>query len=95
MEHDIIITNNQYMASFIICCSGWKVIRIGRNRRHRISFVIEGEGVRNLRDAFNNNESVVLNVRSYIETLKLIRHKMDEIKRSAVCQKLYPMQIQI
>ncbi len=93
MEHDIIITNNQYMASFIICFDGWKVVRIGRNRRRRISFVIQGKGVRGFRDAFNNDDPVPLNVRSYIKTLKLILHKMEEIKRSAKCQELYPMQL--
>jgi hypothetical protein len=85
MDPERIITNDLYCAAFLLCCDDCRLVRIERNRRNRISFVLTGTHVRQLREAYRSGP-VLLDIRSYRDTLKTVRRRMDETHRSALCQ---------
>jgi len=70
-----IITNDLYLAAFLHCV-GCTLDHVERNERRRVSFVFVGERVRELREAYRTGP-VKLDMRSFRESLSLIRRLMD------------------
>ena len=75
-----IITNDLYLAAFLLCkhCRSFELLY---NNRRRVSFVFYGDNVRELRQEYESGV-VRLNVRSFRDNLKSIRRKMDAEQRS-------------
>ena len=88
-DESTIITNDLYLAAFLHC-AGCALTSLEHNGRRRVSFVFEGERVRELREAYQSGP-VRLDMRSFRESLYHIRRLMDgtQEQRSAVCP---PMQ---
>lgn len=81
---DRLITNDLYLAAFLLC-AGAELCRLEHNGRRRISFVFCGEQVHRLRDEYESG-IVRLNMRSFRESLKTVRAAMsgmDTEQRSA------------
>jgi hypothetical protein len=74
-ESATIITNDLYLAAFLHCV-GCTLDHVERNERRRVSFVFVGERVRELREAYRTGP-VKLDMRSFRESLSLIRRLMD------------------
>lgn len=80
-----IITNDLYLAAYLLS-QGKELDKILRNGRRRLSFVLAGERVGELKDAYNEGP-VYLDVRSFRESLTHIRKIMDTEQRSVPCPK--------
>ena len=91
MEQQRIITNDLYMAAFLMCHKECNLDRIEQNKRSRICFVLTGSKVRKLREDYRNGP-VLLDVRSYRDNLKTVRRKMDLSQRSSQCNKTQSLQ---
>jgi hypothetical protein len=76
-----LITNDLYLAAFLHCV-GCSLDRVERNERRRVSFVFTGERVAELREAYRTGP-VRLDMRSFRESLSLIRRLTDAEQRSA------------
>lgn len=70
-----IVTNDLYLAAFLHCV-GCSLDHLEHNGRRRVSFVFIGERCRELREAYRTGP-VRLDMRSFRESLSLIRRLMD------------------
>lgn len=70
-----IITNDLYLAAFLHSV-GCSLDHLEHNGRRRVSFVFIGDRCRELRQAYLTGP-VKLDMRSFRESLSLIRHMMD------------------
>jgi hypothetical protein len=91
-----IITNDLYLAAFLLC-QGSTLSGVLCNERRRLSFVFSGSRVHELRTEYESG-IVRLNVRSYKDHLLAVRRTMDAEQRRAQCQsppsvELSPMQL--
>ncbi len=75
-----LITNDLYLAAFLLC-AGCELAKLEHNGRRRVSFVFVGANVRRLRREYESGE-VRLNVRSFKEKLLTVRRQMDKEQRS-------------
>ena len=75
-----IVTNDIFFAAFLLC-KKLKLLEVLRNERHRVSFVLAGNGAKELRQAYFGG-SVFLDVRSFREKLTHVRKIMDGEQRS-------------
>ena len=89
MEQERIITNDLYMAAFLMCHEDCNLDRIEQNRRRRISFILTGNRVRKLREDYRTGP-VLVSLRTYRENLKTVRRKMDLTQRSVLCNNPIP-----
>ena len=88
-----IITNDLYLAAFLLC-QGCEWCGLVHNERRRVSFVFAGERVRELRHEYESG-TVRLNVRSFRDNLVTVRRKMDTEQRSAACPRPIPSPMQL
>jgi len=82
-EENLIITNDLYLAAYLLA-EGCELRQCGRNSRKRISFVIAGDRVQELRQQYRTG-TVPLNVKRYRDSIRNIRNIMDNIHRSNIC----------
>lgn len=84
MENDgRIITNDLYLAAYLVC-EGCSLAHLEHNRRRRISFVVTGDNVHTLRESYRSG-SVELHLPLFKESLLTVRRMMDVKQRSSVC----------
>lgn len=74
------ITNDLYLASYLHS-EGCVLLRVQKNERRRISFVLSGEAVHRLREQYNSGR-VAIDMRSFRDSLITIRRLMDAEQRS-------------
>jgi hypothetical protein len=75
------ITNDLYCAAYLLC-QGCTLQELLHNGRSRVSFVLSGDNIEHLRAAYDNGETVRLNVRSFRDNLLRVRRRMDTEQRS-------------
>ena len=79
-EENLIISNDLYLVSYLLA-EGCELKQCGRNSRRRISFVVQGERVQELREQYRTG-IVKLNIRKYRDSIQTVRNLMDSIHRS-------------
>lgn len=72
---ETIVTNDLYLAAFLHCV-GCSLDHLEHNGRRRVSFVFVGDRCQELREAYRTGP-VRLDMRSFRESLSLIRRLMD------------------
>jgi len=80
-QENLIITNDLYLTAYLLA-EGCELKQCGRNSRKRISFVIAGEKVTELREQYRTG-IVQLNIRKYRDSIQTVRNLMDSIHRSS------------
>jgi len=78
-----ILTSDVYLAAYLLT-QDCRLAEVLRNERHRVSFVVEGEGADRLRRNYKSGP-VYVNVRFFREKLLSLRRLMDGKQRSASC----------
>jgi hypothetical protein len=80
-----ILTNDIYLAAYLVC-QGHSPAGVLQNERRRISFLFVGSKVDELRQVYRNGV-VLLNMRSFRDSLFRVRKLMNRKQRSQPCPK--------
>ena len=84
-----IVTNDLYFAAYLLS-RGKELEKTYSNGRRRVSFVVKGEDVKELKQLYYSG-AVSLNVRTFQENLKNIRKLIAHEQRSKPCP--YPKRL--
>ena len=75
-----ILTSDVYLVAYLLT-QQCRLVKVMKNERHRVAFLVEGERVSQLRQAYRQGP-VYLNVRFFRVQLLTIRRLMDGKQRS-------------
>lgn len=78
-----VLTCDIYLAALLLC-RRCRLVKVLKNERRRISFVIEGDQAGELKREYRNGHPVMINLRYFRDMLLTIRRQMDGKQRSYV-----------